>query len=112
MKKITKEKEQEILEKVIKSELDIPHPKSDTKEPIEQYIRENVYGKWNAFKRWFLPIDGQKSECSNMEEADRGGRTFRCVDYSRRRERESLPTGRLIVLAGERWRCIFLSLRW
>lgn len=66
MKKITKEMEQEILEKVIKSELDIPHPKSDTQEPIEQYIRDNVYGKWSALKRWFLSIDGQKSECSRV----------------------------------------------
>lgn len=66
MKKIPEKMEIEILEKVVKSELDIPHAMPNVMESMEEYIRENIYGKWDALKRWFLPSEGRPSECSRV----------------------------------------------
>lgn len=66
LKGITEDDEQQMLEKVIKSEQDIPHAASEAQEVLEPYIRENVYGKWNALKRWFMSVDGRPSECSHV----------------------------------------------
>lgn len=53
--------ENEILEKVIQSELDIPHALLEIHGNAEPSIRENVQGKWNSLKNWF--IDSSKREC-------------------------------------------------
>ena len=53
--------EKEILEKVIQSELDIPHALLEIHGNAEPSIRENVQGKWNSLKNWF--IDSSKREC-------------------------------------------------
>ena len=53
--------ENEILEKVIESELDIPHALLEIHGNAEPSIRENVQGKWNSLKNWF--IDSSKREC-------------------------------------------------
>lgn len=66
LKNISQDVEQQILERVIKSEQNIPHANSTSHEVLEPYIRENVYGKWNALKRWFLSVDGKPSECSRV----------------------------------------------
>lgn len=53
--------EEELLEKVIQSELDIPHAVLQFHGNAEPSIRENVAGKWHSLKSWF--IDSQEHEC-------------------------------------------------
>ena len=53
--------EENILERVIQSELDIPHADLQLHGNAEPGIRENVMGKWNSLKNWF--IDSQGNEC-------------------------------------------------
>ena len=54
-----------ILEKVIQSELEIPHTFSELNANTKQNIKENVIGKWEALKRWF--IDTQGMECESRK---------------------------------------------
>ena len=56
----------EILDRAIAAELDIPRPLSEKQEDLEPYIRDNIYGKWEALTRWFLPADGYPSESSRV----------------------------------------------
>lgn len=62
LKKIDKNTESQLLESVIKSELKIPRTLSERTDKLEMDITENVLGKWEAFKRWFLSYDGKQSE--------------------------------------------------
>lgn len=41
------------LEKVVRSEMDIPHALSEQSENREEKIREQIRGKWFSLKRWF-----------------------------------------------------------
>lgn len=61
LEKNTERMENMILERVIESELDIPHALLEIHGNAEPSIRENVYGKWYSLKNWFL--DGQGQEC-------------------------------------------------
>lgn len=54
--------ENQILEKVIQSELEIPHTFLEINKDTEQTIRENVIGKWNSLKRWFIDLEGKECE--------------------------------------------------
>lgn len=54
--------EPDLLEKVVQSELDIPHASHAIHGSLEQDIRENVWGKWESLKRWFLDAPGQECE--------------------------------------------------
>ena len=51
-----------ILERVIQSELDIPHALSELRGNLEPNIRENVKGKWDSLKRWFVNTPGRDCE--------------------------------------------------
>ena len=51
-----------ILERVIQSELDIPHALSEFRGNLEPNIRENVMGKWDSLKRWFVDTPGRDCE--------------------------------------------------
>ena len=51
-----------VLEKVVQSELDIPHALLAPHENLEPNIRENVKGKWDSLKRWFLDAPGRDCE--------------------------------------------------
>lgn len=66
MQQITPQAEQELLEQVITSELKVPRSLSELKEPMEPYVRENILGKWEALKRWFVPGEGGISECARV----------------------------------------------
>ncbi|HVI39105.1 MAG TPA: TIGR02677 family protein, partial [Anaerovoracaceae bacterium] len=68
LKKVSMPIEEKLLALVIQSELEIPHPISEHQDSLESYIRENIYGKWQALKNWFLPHDGRPSECSQVME--------------------------------------------
>ncbi len=50
-----------ILERVVQSELDIPHAVVEARGGAEPNIRENVTGKWSSLKNWFL--DSGRQEC-------------------------------------------------
>ena len=55
-----------ILEKVVQSELDIPHALLEIHGNAETSIRENVMGKWSSLKKWFLDTEGQECECRRV----------------------------------------------
>lgn len=57
--------EGEILERVIQSELDIPHAVLELHGNAEPSVRENVMGKWNSLKNWF--IDSEGNECESKK---------------------------------------------
>ena len=58
--------EEQILEKVVASELEIPHTLSEQQNDMKESIRDNVRGKWKALKNWFLPFEGRESESSKV----------------------------------------------
>lgn len=58
--------EEQILEKVIQSELDIPHALLEIHGNAEARIRENVYGKWTSLKHWFIGSDQHECECKKV----------------------------------------------
>lgn len=58
--------EEQILERVIQSELDIPHAVLQLHGNAEPSIRENVMGKWNSLKNWFLDSQGNECECRKV----------------------------------------------
>lgn len=55
-----------ILEKVIQSELDIPHALLEIHGNAEPSVRENVMGKWNSLKNWFIDTPGHDCECRKV----------------------------------------------
>ena len=58
--------EEKILEKVVQSELDIPHALLEIHGNAEPSIRENVQGKWEALKNWFIDSDRRECECKKV----------------------------------------------
>lgn len=58
--------ENNILEKVIQSEMDIPHALLEIHGNAEPSIRENVIGKWNSLKSWFIDSPGHDCECRKV----------------------------------------------
>lgn len=61
LEKNTECMENTVLERVVASELDIPHALLEIHGNAEPSIRENVYGKWYSLKNWF--VDGRGQEC-------------------------------------------------
>ena len=61
LEKNTERMENTILDRVVASELEIPHALLEIHGNAEPSIRENVYGKWYSLKNWF--VDGQGQEC-------------------------------------------------
>lgn len=55
-----------ILEKVIQSELEIPHAVSRFHGNADPSIRENVAGKWNSLKNWFMDTPEGECECKKV----------------------------------------------
>ena len=58
--------ESDIIEKVIQSELDIPHALLQLNGNAEPGIRENVVGKWNSLKNWFIDSSENECECKKV----------------------------------------------
>lgn len=50
---------------MIQSELDIPHAVLQLHGNAEPGIRENVMGKWNSLKNWFID-SGNECECKKV----------------------------------------------
>jgi uncharacterized protein (TIGR02677 family) len=57
--------EEVILEKVVQSEMEIPHALLEANGKLEPDIRENVVGKWESLKAWF--IDMPENECESRK---------------------------------------------
>lgn len=55
-----------IMEKVVQSELDIPHALLEIHGNAEMSIRENVLGKWDSLKSWFIDSQGRECECKKV----------------------------------------------
>ncbi len=55
--------EGQLLEKVVRSEMEIPRALSEQQANMEEDIRENVWGKWKSLKNWFL--DTPEHECES-----------------------------------------------
>ena len=55
-----------ILEKVVQSELDIPHALLEMNGNAESGIRETVSGKWDSLKNWFIDSNGHECECKKV----------------------------------------------
>ena len=55
-----------VLERVIDSELAIPHPDSEIQDLRVNAIRENIYGKWQCLSDWFVPTDKHPSESQKV----------------------------------------------
>ena len=58
--------EENILEKVVQSELDVPHALQKVHGNTEVEIRESVQGKWKALKQWFLDSETRECECKKV----------------------------------------------
>ena len=58
--------EETVLEKVVQSELDIPHAQMEVHGNAEQSIRENVQGKWKSLKNWFVDTEKRECECKKV----------------------------------------------
>ncbi len=58
--------EQDLLEKAVRSELEIPHAISELHGNREPSIRENVYGKWDSLKNWFVDRPEHPCECNKV----------------------------------------------
>ncbi len=57
--------EGQLLDKVVRSEMEIPRALSELQMNMEESIRENVWGKWNSLKSWFL--DAPEHECESRK---------------------------------------------
>lgn len=58
--------ESEILARVVASELDVPHALMVDGPAAEADMKENVEGRWNSLKNWFLDAQGRECECSKV----------------------------------------------
>ena len=54
------------MERVVQSELEIPHALLEIHGNAEPSIRENVTGKWKSLKDWFLDSQGHECECKKV----------------------------------------------
>ncbi len=60
--------ESTLLERVIESEMDIPHALPAGMGDRREMIRDSVYGKWDTLKGWFLGSEGAPSESAQILE--------------------------------------------
>ncbi len=58
--------ENSLLEKVVLSEMEIPRALSERGEKREEEIRDQIHGKWESLKGWFLPGDGRECESAKV----------------------------------------------
>ncbi len=58
--------ENSLLDKVVLSEMEIPRALSEGRDSREEEIRDQVYGKWESLKGWFLPGDGRECESTKV----------------------------------------------
>ena len=66
IKKLSQKMVDGVLERVIESELAIPHPNSEIQDLRENAIRENICGKWKSLSDWFISTDKHPSESQRV----------------------------------------------
>ncbi len=66
LKKLPEAAVREVLEKVIESEMAIPHPDAAIQLQKENGIRKNIYGKWKSLFAWFISTDQYPSESQKI----------------------------------------------
>ena len=66
MKNLSQEMVNQVLEKVVESELAIPHPDSEIQNLRESAVRENIYGKWQSLQDWFIASEHHPSESQRV----------------------------------------------
>ncbi|MDD2972873.1 MAG: TIGR02677 family protein [Lachnospiraceae bacterium] len=57
--------EEQLLEKVVQSELDIPHAMLEMDGKWKPSVRANVFGKWNSLLNWF--VNTAEHECESQK---------------------------------------------
>ncbi len=57
-----------LLDKVIESELNIPHADAEEQRYLQEHMRERIYGRWQALHDWFISPAGRMSECERIRE--------------------------------------------
>lgn len=55
-----------LLQDVIKSEIEMPRSNSEKTEDIEKKIESEILGRWNSFISWFIDIGSRKSTGSTL----------------------------------------------
>ena len=58
--------EGQLLEKVVQSELDIPHAVLEMDGKLKPNIRANIFGKWNSLLNWFIDTAEHESESQKV----------------------------------------------
>lgn len=66
MKNLSQEMVNQVLEKVVESELAIPHPDSEIQNLRESAVRENIYGKWQSLQDWFIASEHHPCESQRV----------------------------------------------
>ena len=61
-----------VLEKIIKSEMEIPRTSFEEGPEFEEVLRKNIYGRWRSLVEWFLPMDGVQSRSSQVLDITNG----------------------------------------
>ena len=64
--RIDDEEKQRLLTRVVESELAIPRPMSEKADDLEERIRDDIFGKWDSFERWFISKNGMPSESERV----------------------------------------------
>lgn len=62
---ITADMEKTLVERIVESELDIPKAMTEVRGNKEKDILDNVQGRWNSLKNWF--IDSPQRECESKK---------------------------------------------
>lgn len=57
--------EDQLLEKVVQSELEIPHAMLEMDGKLKPNVHVSVFGKWNSLLNWF--IDTEENECESQK---------------------------------------------
>lgn len=58
--------ENKVLDRVVESELEIPHSLTEKSSASDQYIKEMIYGRWETFTNWFIGNETAPSEYSRI----------------------------------------------
>ena len=66
LKRISKETETEVLDKILQSELDIPRTLSESVKFTESDMKGIINGRWQELKNWFISTDNFQSESNRV----------------------------------------------
>ena len=66
IRKINDTEKKILLTRVVESELAIPRPVSEKANDLEKRIRDDIFGKWDSFERWFVSKNGMSSESERV----------------------------------------------